>query len=214
MRGSITRRGRSYWRIKFDVGTTAGKRETRYVTVRGTKAQAQAEAARIIASTATGQFVNPSKETVSQFAERWLRDWANANVSNKTFARYEELLHKHVCARVGSISIQKLHAADLQKVYAAMAEAGLADQTRLHVHRVANRMLGHAAQWGVVARNVAAMVDAPRVRAREIEILTTAQIQTVLGTLRGRPLRHRGSQGRTAGAALAGCGPRRRHTEG
>jgi integrase len=188
MRGSITRRGRHSWRVKFDIGTTAGKRATRYITVRGTKAQAQAEAAKIIASTATGQFVDPSKETVTQFVDRWLRDWADQNIGNKTFVRYEQLLRKHVCARVGSIPVQKLHSADLQAIYAAMAREGLADQTRLHVHRVVNRMLGHAQQWGIVAANVAAVVDAPRVRAREIDVLTTTQIQAVLKTLRGRPL--------------------------
>jgi integrase len=188
MRGNITRRGKQSWRIKFDVGTTAGGRETRYITVRGTKAQAQAEAAKIIAGISAGQYVDPSKETVAQFTERWLRDWAAGNVGNKTFTRYEQLLQKHICPLVGRLPIQRLRATDLQGIYAAMAEAGLADQTRLHVHRVASRMLGHAQQWGVVASNVAAMVDAPRVLAHEIEILTPAEIQTVLDKLRGRPL--------------------------
>ena len=69
-----------------------------------------------------------------------------------------------------------------------MAQNGLADRTRLHLHRVTHTMLKHAAPWGVVARNVASMVDAPRVQAREVEILAPAQIQTVLDTLRGRAL--------------------------
>jgi integrase len=68
-----------------------------------------------------------------------------------------------------------------------MAKEGLADQTRLHTHRVVFNMLKHAAQWGVVSRNVATMVDAPRVRAREIEILTPVQVASVLETLRGKP---------------------------
>ena len=103
MRGNITRRGKSSWRIKFDVGTTGGERETKYVTVRGTKRQAQAEAARILASIATGTHVDASGETVAQFAERWLRDWADDNVSNKTWTRYAQLLRKHLCTRVGSV---------------------------------------------------------------------------------------------------------------
>jgi integrase len=188
MRGNISRRGKHSWRIKFDVPSgTTGKRETRYVTVRGSRAQAQAEAARIITSAASGTYVDPSKETV-QFVERWLRDWANANTSNKTFTRYEQLLHKHLCARVGSIPIQTLRASHLQAIYTAIAKEGLADQTRLHLHRVTHRMLGHAQQWGVVASNAAAVVDAPRVKPREIEVLTPKQVQTVLEKLRGRPL--------------------------
>ena len=190
MRGNITRRGKGSWRIKFELGKdpVTGKRQTRYHTVRGTRARAQAEAAKIIAGAVTGTYVDPSRETVAQFAERWLRDWADGNVSNKTFTRYEQLLRKHVSARVGSIPIQKLRAADLQNLYAVMAKDGLADRTRLHTHRVAHRMLRHAAQWGVVHQNVAALVDAPAVRVTEIEILTAQEVQAVLQTLRGRSL--------------------------
>src|SRR5262249_13246972 len=127
-------------------------------------------------------------ETVGQFVERWLRDWANNNVSNKTWTRYAQLLRKHLTSRLRSVPIQKLRAADLQAAYAAMAEEGLVDQTRLHLHRVVHRMLGHALQWGVVARNVATMVDAPRVRTHEIEVLTPAEVKAALEKLRGRSL--------------------------
>jgi len=148
MKGNLTRRGKSSWRLKFDTGrdSTTGRRITKFVTLRGTKAQAQAEAARIIATAASGEHVDPSRETVGAFVERWLRDWANNNVSNKTWTRYAQLLRKHLASRLGSVPIQKLRAADLQAAYAAMAEEGLADQTRLHLHRVVHRMLGHAVQ--------------------------------------------------------------------
>jgi len=121
--GNITRRGAHSWRLKFELGRdlASGKRQIRYVTVKGTKKQAQAELAKIIASSSTGQYVDVSKETVAQFADRWLRDWAATNISNKTYTRYEQLLRKHVCERIGTLPIQKLRAADLQGVYAAMA---------------------------------------------------------------------------------------------
>ena len=190
MRGNITRRGKSSWRFRYDLGTdAAGSRQRRYVTLRGTKAQAQAEAAKILASLAGGMHVDPSGETVAAFVERWLKDWADDNVSNKTWARYAQLLRKHLCARVGAVPIQKLRAADLQTIYAAMARDGLADRTRLHLHRVVSTMLKHAAQWGAVARNVATMVDAPRVKASELEILAPEQLRAVLASLRGPELR-------------------------
>jgi integrase len=189
MKGNLTRRGRSSWRLKFDAGSDpAGRRITKFVTLRGTRRQAQEEAAKILAGIATGTHIDASRETVSQFVERWLRDWADDNVSNKTWTRYAQLLRGHLAARVGHLALQKLRAADLQGVYAAMAQEGLADRTRLHLHRVTHTMLKHAAQWGVVARNVASMVDAPRVQSREVEILAPAQLQAMLETLRGRAL--------------------------
>ena len=70
----------------------------------------------------------------------------------------------------------------------ALKRDGLADRTRLHAHRVTHRLLRHATQWGVVHQNVAGLVDAPTVADKEIEILTSAQVQAVLQTLRGRSL--------------------------
>jgi integrase len=190
VRGNITRRGKASWRFRYDLGTDAtGSRQRRYVTLRGTKAQAQAEAVKILASLAGGTHVDPSSETVAAFVERWLKDWADSNVSHKTFTRYEQLLRKHLCAHVGPVPIQKLRAADLQTIYAAMARDGLADRTRLHLHRVVSTMLKHAAQWGAVARNVATMVDAPRVKAGELEILSPEQLKAALGSLRSPELR-------------------------
>jgi integrase len=167
--------------------TRARMVDARYITLSGTKAQAQAEATKILAGIAYGSAVNPSAETVAQFIERWLRDWAEINESAKTLERYAGLLRNHFAAQIGSIPIQKLRPVDLQRVYATMARDGLADRTRLHAHRVMSSALRHATQWGVIPRNPASMVDAPRVKVQEIEILTPAQVQLVLAALRGKP---------------------------
>jgi integrase len=188
MRGHLQRRGKNSWRFKFDAGRDAnGKRITKYQTINSlTKAQAQAQAATLMAAAITGQFVDPSGETVGNFIERWLRDWALQNLSGKSFERYASLLRKHVVPHVGNLPIQQLRAVDLQQLYAKMGDH--ADRTRLYLHRVLSRMLKHAMQWGVVHQNVANKVDAPAVRANEIEVLTPAQVTAVLTSLEGRVL--------------------------
>jgi hypothetical protein len=141
MMGRLVRRGRRSWRLQFDI--SANPRVTKYHTLRGTKKEAQEQAAKIVAQYASGQYVDQDKQTVAQFAERWLRDWAAGDVSNKTYSRYEELLRVHVVPRIGAIPIQRLRAADLQRLYAGMNNA---DRTKLHTHRVVHRMLRHATQ--------------------------------------------------------------------
>lgn len=58
-----------------------------------------------------------------------------------------------------------------------------------YAHRVVHRMLGHAATWGVVATNVAALVCPPPLPESEITILTEQQIGAMLRHLVGRTLR-------------------------
>jgi integrase len=192
---NITKRGKNSWRIKFDVEAEPGAgRQTRFVTIRGTKAAAKIEAAKITAGIAKGEYVEGSKELVAEFVTRWLRDWTKGNTSNKTYSRYEELLRLHVVPHVGTKRVQKLRAGDLQTLYATLQRetvqdgAGLAARTVLHVHRVVHRMLRHAAQWGVVHQNAASLVDAPSVQDTEIEILTPDGVKAVLQALKGRRL--------------------------
>src|SRR5262245_61734855 len=61
MRGNITRRGKSSSRLKFDVGTS-GQRQIAYVTVRGTKKQAEEELAKRLTDLAQGRYVAPTVE--------------------------------------------------------------------------------------------------------------------------------------------------------
>ncbi len=182
---SLYRRGKS-WRLKLELARSGGQRRRQFVSLgMVSRREAEAKAAKILASIANGEQVDVSKETVAQFAERWARDWASPNVSNKTAERYEELL-RTACRHIGDIKLQRLAAADLQRLYASLTT--LAPRTRLHVHRVLSCMLKHAVQWGVIVRNPAAMVDAPRVQETEIEILAAADLQRVLTALRGQAL--------------------------
>jgi integrase len=65
MRGNLTRRGKTSWRLKFDAGRdpVTGRRLTKFVTLRGTRRQAQEAAAKIVAGAVAGEHVDPSRET-------------------------------------------------------------------------------------------------------------------------------------------------------
>lgn len=197
MSGHIRRRGKLSWELKFDLGTDplTGERRIRYVSFKGTKRDAEIELARLVAQNAAGEGVDPSKATVVEFIERWCRDWASVNVGPKTLERYRQLLSLYVAPHLGATRVQKLRAVHLNELYAKLLRAGghdgqpLAARTVGHVHRVLHRVLGHAAAWGVVAQNVAALVSPPPVPETEIAILTEDQIAVTLRHLEGRILR-------------------------
>jgi integrase len=194
MTGHIRQRGANTWELKFDTCADAtGRRKTRYATFKGTKREAGQRLAELVAAEKNGASVDPSRTTVAEFLERWQRDWAATNLSPKTLERYDELIRKHVAPHIGTTPLQKLRAVNLSELYAKLlrkgvGEAALAARTVGHVHRVLHRALGHAAQWGVVQGNVAALVSPPRVAHVELEILNADQTQTVLAKLRGRSL--------------------------
>jgi integrase len=196
MTGHVRRRGARSFELKFDVGTDpiTGKRRIRYASFKGTKRDAEIELARLIAQNAAGEGVDPSKATLAEFIERWDRDWASVNVGRKTLERYRQICKLYVVPYIGSVRVQKLRPVHLNELYAKLHRSGgrdgrpLSARTVGHVHRVIHRALGHAATWGMVAQNVAALVTPPPAPHGEITILNEDQIRTTLRHLEGRTL--------------------------
>ncbi|PSO19774.1 tyrosine-type recombinase/integrase [Bradyrhizobium sp. MOS002] len=188
MTGHIRRRGERSWELKYDVGTDAsGKRKTRYATFKGTKREAAIELAKLVAAAAAGEQVDPTRMTLSEFLERWERDWVQANVSPKTAERYGDLLRLHVRPHIGATRIQKLRAVHLTELYGKLS-AALAARTIGHVHRVLHQALSHAVNWDLLSTNPSAKVSPPRVEQEEVEILTATEIRAVLSKAQGRTI--------------------------
>jgi integrase len=188
--GHIRRRGKNSWELKFDLGTDplTGHRRIRYSSFKGTKREAKIELARLVAENANGTGVDPTRETVAEFLNRWHRDWVIHNLSPTTVERHRGLIDKHVVPHVGQHPIQKLRPAHLAEVYGKLLSDGLASRSVGLVHKLLHRALGHAAKWGVVPNNVAGLVSPPRVTISEIEIIREDEIVTVLHKLRDRPI--------------------------
>jgi len=194
MRGHIRRRGERSWEVKFDLGSDpiTGKRETRYASIKGTKREAQAELIRLMDAVRRGDYIDPSKVTVSEFLDRWEKDWAANNVSPKTRERFSQLIMHQVLPHLGNIPIQKLRAVHLSELYGKLLRDGrvgggeLSAKTVGHVHRCLRRAFGHAAQWGLIIQNPAALVHPPRIQQAEIEILRENEVEAMLANLRDR----------------------------
>jgi integrase len=78
MSGHVRRRSPSSWEIKFESGVdpATGRRATKYVSIKGTKKQAEARLIELLNDAARGALVDHSKETLAAFLARWRRDWA------------------------------------------------------------------------------------------------------------------------------------------
>jgi hypothetical protein len=107
MRGSIRERSPGHYAIILEQRNPAsGKRKRKWHSFRGTKRQAQIECARLISETNGGSYVEPSKTTVLQFFERWLRH-IKSNVSPRTHERYEQIALKNIAPLIGAKLLAK-----------------------------------------------------------------------------------------------------------
>jgi integrase len=194
MKGTITRRGKSSWRIKFDVGNdAAGNRKIRYQTVRGRRSAAERELARLVHSFNEGTSVEPSKLTVAEYVRGWLDV---ADVAPKTLERYCQLAEQQVLPHLGGTLLQKLRPVQIQEWHRTLLTKGgkdgkpLSARTVGHAHRILHHALARACSVEIVARNVAAVVKPPKVESEEVQILSREEIGDVLGKLQRNNFRN------------------------
>lgn len=194
MRGNITRRGKSSWRLKFDLDRdpVTGKRRTQFITVRGKRQDAQRELARLLTEASNGTLIDPSKITVAELICGWL-DGAHG-LSPKTLERYRQLVEQQIIPYLGRIELQKLRPAHVQDWHDKIMRGGgkngrpLSARTVGHAHRVLHRALQRAVENETLPRNVASLIRPPKVELQEVEILSADEIGIVLAKLEDHAL--------------------------
>ena len=202
MRGHIVKRYASSWSIVLDLGRdpTTGKRRQQWVSVKGTKRDAERKMSELLHQVDAGGFVKPAKLTVGEFLRQWLRDYVAINVRPKTAEGYAHNIERHLIPRLGNIRLSGLQAAHLQGFYAEALQGGrldgkggLSTMTLLHLHRTLSEALSHAVKWGLLARNVALALDAPRPQKQEMATLDSDGVRKLLKEAKGSayyPLLH------------------------
>jgi integrase len=187
MRGHIKERSPGHWAIVIDVKDAAGERKRRWHSFQGTKREAQIERSRLITELKNGAAVDPSRATVSEFLDRFERDWVTPNTSRRTAERYADSLN-HLRRACGSMKLQAVKPTHLAALYAELGRGGLAPATIRHLHVVAHRAFKEAQAWGLVRDNPVDQVQPPRMEHREATILQPQEAKALLARLRGGPL--------------------------
>lgn len=157
--------------------------------VRGTSLHSMAEARRRLkAKLALPPSGTPSatRETVAEYLVRWRRDIARHRVRPRTLERYG-YAHALALPLIGDVLLDELTPDDVQDVMNAVLASGRAPQTAKHVHTALRSALRDAEKRGLVARNVAALVDAVRVPVRPVQRLTAAEVRTFLAATTAHP---------------------------
>lgn len=180
-RGQIVPRGKDSWLVRLSLGRDAnGKRRTHGETVHGSLKDARAHLTKLLASIDKGVFIQPSKMTVDQFLDRWLKDAVKARVAPHTYADYVGIAQRYIRPSLGTRLLHQLTALDLQKLYADMQAQGLSSRTVRYCHAVIGNALGQAVAWRIVPRDVSEHVILPKRTRREMLALNPDQARAFL----------------------------------
>ncbi len=160
----------------------------RFLSVKGTKRDAERALAEALHQRDTGVDISPGKLTVADYLRRWLRDYAAQNVAASTLERYTGIVEHHLIPALGSLRLRDLRPAHIQAAYGcARAPGGRADgapgalspRTVLKHHRLLHEALSHAVEWQLLALNPAASVKPPPER-HEMRVLDAEEAGRLL----------------------------------
>ena len=194
MKGHIRQRSPGRWAIVLETrDSDTGRLRRRWHSFAGTKRQAETECARLVAELTGGAYVDPSREPLAAYLERWL-EHIQGQVAPRTHERYGELIRHHLIPLLGAVSLAKLDAMMISCAYAKAlkngrkdGQGGLSPMSVRHLHRVLRHALKQAVEWRLVARNVADLVKPPKVERKEIQTIdadqTVAMIEAAKGTI-------------------------------
>jgi integrase len=192
VRGHLRRRGSRSWELKYDIRTD-GQRRTVYRSFKGTRREAQAELARLLAQVADGGHVEPNKVTVAEYLRTRLERWrAMGAVSAKPAERYGQIIRNQIVPFIGTKLLQKLTTEEVEAWHAKLltegrhdGTGGVATRTVRDAHRILAKALREAQQHGLVLRNVCAVQRPPKVVSEEMHILTPEQVAGFAALLDG-----------------------------
>ena len=189
MRGHIVKRGKDSYSIVIPLGTdpVTGKRKQQWVSVKGTKKDAEKRLSEMFHQLDTGSFMLPGKTTLAEYLEKWLSDYAKPNLSPRGFERYESICRVHLIPSLGSIPLTQLRPEHLQRHYTDKLNNGLSALTVRYHHTVLHKALQTAIKWGLVGRNVADGVDVPRARHNEMQTWDKYELTRFLDTAKVGP---------------------------
>jgi integrase len=171
MKGHLKERSPGHWSIVVDVpDPKSGKRRRKWHSFTGNKRQAQVECSRLVTEIKSGEYTEPSRLTVGEWIDQWIKAGApgrkKKKVSQRTLERYDQVLRTHIKPKLGGRLLQKLQATEIDQLYGELealvdedGERKIAPMTLHHAHVVFNACMATAERKGLLKINPMARVE-------------------------------------------------------
>lgn len=146
-----------------------GRWEARYTTPDGKQRSIYAKSEKLVTEKLrgelhdldTGHWREPSKMTVAEWMEIWLRDY-QTHTTPRTVKIYSDHVRLHINPVIGGIKMPKVSPIHVRRVISAMSEKGLSPTYIHHCHGVLSVSFNAAIESGVIKTNPARGIKTPR----------------------------------------------------
>ena len=168
MKGSLRQRSPGSWELTIDTGRDAlGRRQRKFVTVRGTKAQAQRRLRELLSNIDRGIPPIPDKTLLRDWLDRWMAEVIAPNRRQGTKERYRDIIDRYINPYIGHIPLANVGPAQIQALETELSRR-LSPKGVGQAHNVLSGAMKHALRQELVQRNSVSLVSPPAVRRQEV----------------------------------------------
>ena len=182
--GSIYQRKDGRWCATVNRGWLNGKR-LRKSYYGETRKEVQDELTAALSDIQKGLPVASAKQTLSEHLAWWLAEVVKRKNRPSTYRSYEQLVRLHIEPSLGNSALSKLTTQHVRTFLNERQDSGLSTRTVQYLHAVLRKSLNVALKDQAVIRNVAALVDPPRVMAKEVQPLIPDEARRFLKAVEG-----------------------------
>lgn len=181
--GSIFRRQDGRWTGVVDLGLRDGGR-TRKAVYGKSRVEVQERIRAMIESSRQGTLVAGRSPRLGDFLSTWLAT-IEGTIRPSTFTSYEGIVRRHLKPTLGLVTLERLTVQDVAALVRRKQTEGLSPRTAQYVLFVLRNALNKAVRWGSVSRNVAVLVDAPRVAHADVQVLSPQEALQLVNAAAG-----------------------------
>jgi integrase len=172
--GVYQRESDGLWVASVELGYEGDKRKRKYLYAKSQRTVIEKQTTALHAM----QHALPvafERQTVAQYLERWLAESVAPRLRATTTVSYTQQVRHHIIPALGRIQLAKLNPQQVQAFLNRKSASGLSSRT----------VLMQAMKWGLVGRNVAQLVDAPKSVRKEPVVFTPAEARAFLQAVKG-----------------------------
>ena len=174
--GSIHLRGDGRWCAVLELGAGHGKSRRRKYFYAATRREVQQKLKRAERDMEAGLIMSGPDQPVRGFLRSWLEESVKQSVRPRTHEAYDLNVRRAV-PHIGALKMSKLTPTALQNCYSELLSSGLSNRSVEQCHAVLHKAFRQATLWGLIARNPADAVTAPRPVRSEMQTLTADQVE-------------------------------------
>ena len=172
--GSIMKLDNGSWMGKIMIGRKPDGTANRKSIYGKTRKEVSDKLIALANDVNSGSYIEPSKLSLGDWLNNWLKQYKSINLKPKTYDTYETQANYNIIPAIGDIALKDLKTDDIQRYYNSKFNSGkgLSSATIRKHHNILSGALNQAVESGFIQKNPAKGAELPTLKQKEIKVFT------------------------------------------